>query len=91
MFAQVDPDDYTRGILKVIIVTAMEPLLSIIVACSPLFRPAIREFTRRMRKSEPEMHNVLSSHMAHLHQKRPKGITFQHLDDSVLVTDLEDQ
>ena len=90
MFAQVDSDDYTRGILKVVIVTAMEPLLGIIAACLPLFRPAMREVTSRMRKIEPETHNVLSSSMVHLHQKRPKGTAFQHLDDS-LVIDLEDQ
>ena len=91
MFAQVGPDDYTRGILRVIIVTAVEPLLGIIVACSPLFRPAIREVTSRMRKSEPGKHNVLSSSVAHLHQKRPKRTAFQHLDDSLLHIDLEDQ
>lgn len=83
-------DDYTFGIAKIDIVTVMEPLLSIIVACFPVFPPALRRFTSYIKSNNSETRNVLSSSMVRSRLKRSDHSTFQKFDDSFLLTDLEE-
>ena len=69
--------------------TLLEPLLGIIVACLPLFPPAIKKIVAHMSKTDPETRNVLSSSMARLRMKRSKRSAFHSLGDSFPLTDLE--
>lgn len=91
MYAQVRPDDYTRGILKVTIVTVLEPLLGVITACLPLYRPSLKKVTAYMKPPKAETRNVLSSGMARARLNRLKTVGCRRYDDSLLQTDLEDQ
>ena len=86
---QIDLEDYTYSIARVGILTLLEPLLGIIVACLPIFPPAIAKVVAYMRKTRPETRNVLSSSMARLRMKRSKSSAFQSLDDSSPLSDLE--
>ena len=86
---QLNLDDYTYSIAKVGVVTLLEPLLGIIVACLPIFPPAVTKVVAHMRKTHPETHNVLSSSMARLRMNRSKSSAFQSLDDSSPLTSLE--
>ena len=71
------------------VVTLLEPLLGIIVACLPIFPPAVTKVVAHMRKTHPETRNVLSSSMARLRMKRSESSAFQSLDESSPLTDLE--
>ena len=86
---QVKLDDYTYSIARVAVVTLLEPLLGIIVACLPIFPPAVTKMVSHMRKTHPEIRNVLSSSMARLRMKRSKSSAFQSLGESSPLTDLE--
>ena len=86
---QINLNDFTYGITKISIVTIPEPLLGIVVACLPLFPPALKKITGRGRKTNPETRNVLSSSMARLRLKRSKNSSFQRFDDSLALTDIE--
>lgn len=81
-------DDFTYSIAKIGIVTTLEPLLGIIIACLPFFPPALKKMSGHM-KTKPEIWNVLSSAMARLRSKRSENSTFQRFDDSYPLTDLE--
>ena len=88
VYSQINLDDlYTEGWINV--VTLLEPLLGIVVACLPLFPPAIKKVVDHMRKTKSETRNVLSSSMARLRMKRSKSSAFQSLGDSSPLTDLE--
>lgn len=89
MTTQINLDDYTYDIAKAIIVSLLEPLLGIIVACLPLFPAAVKKVATHIRKTDPETPNVLSSSMARLRLKRAKGSAFQSLSDSFSLTDLD--
>ena len=91
MYAQVRPDDYTRGILEVAVVTVLEPLLGIITACLPLCRPSLKKVAAYMKPPKAETRNVLSSGMARARLERLKTVGCRRYDDSLLQTDLEDQ
>ena len=82
-------DDYTDSLAKIGVVGSLEPLIGIIVACLPLFPPAIKKIISHFKKTHPETRNVLSSSMARLRQKRSKSSAFQSLDDSFPLADLE--
>ena len=82
-------DLYSQAWINV--VSLLEPLIGIVVACLPLFRPAIRKVVDHMRKTKPETRNVLSSSMARLRMKRSKSSAFQSLVDLFPLTDLEAQ
>ena len=69
--------------------TLLEPQLGIIVACLPLFPPAIKKVVAHIRKTDPETRNVLSSSMARLRMKKSKSSAFESLGDSSPLTDLE--
>ena len=86
---QVKLDDYTYSVARVGVVTLLEPLLGIIVACLPIFPPAIKKIIDYMKSTHPETHNVLSSSMARLRLKRSKSSSFQSLEDSSPLRDLE--
>ena len=86
---QFDRDDFAYDVARIGIVTELEPLLGIIIASLPTFPPAIKKLTGRMKSPNSETRNVLSSTMARLRLRRAKGSTFKRSDDSVLLTDLE--
>lgn len=86
--AQLKLDDYTYDISRIAIVTILEPLLGITIACLPLFPPAIKKLTAR--KSESETRNVFpSSITARLRLKKSQSSALQGFDDSFPLTDLE--
>ena len=82
-------DHSLYSVAGVDIVTLLEPLLGIIVACLPLFPPALKKVVDHMSKTNPETRNVLSSSMARLRMKRSKSSAFHSLGDSFPLTDLE--
>lgn len=81
-------EDFTYSLAKIGIVTILEPLLGIIIACLPLFPPALKKIGGHM-KTDPGTPNVLSSAMARLRSKRSENSTFQRVDDSYPLTELE--
>ena len=88
--SQLKVDDYTDGIARIGIVTTLEPILGIIVACLPIFPPALKVIFGHVKKASPETHDTISSSIARLRLKRSKGSRFERFDD-YLLTDLEDQ
>ena len=72
------------------ILSILEPLLGIITACLPLFRPTIKKVASRVKGTKSETSNVISSTVARLRLKRAKGSVFQRFDESLLLTGLED-
>lgn len=88
--SQLKLDDYTDGIARIGIVTTLEPLLGIIVACLPIFPPTLKAILGHVKRASPETHNTLSSSIARLRLKRSKGSPFERFDD-YLLTDLENQ
>ena len=86
---QLRLNDYTYSIAKISIPTILEPLLGIIIACLPIFPPAIKKLTGRMERTHPQIRDVLSSSMARMRLKRSKSSTLQSSDDSSPLTDLE--
>lgn len=90
LFAQLKDKDYVDNIPLVIIMSILEPLLGIIVACLPLFRPTIKKVASHMKGARSETPNVISSTMARLRLKRAKGSVIQRFDDSLLLTGLDD-
>ena len=87
--AQFNMNDYTDGVARIGIVTTLEPLLGIIVACLPMFPPALKKVFGHVKKTSPETQNGLSSSMVRLRLERSKNSTPQRFDDSWLLTDLE--
>ena len=87
---QIDMDDFTYDITRIGIVTELEPLLGITIACLPIFPPAIKRLTGHIKTTDSETRNVLSSTMVRLRLRRVKDSTFKRFNDSVLLTDLED-
>ena len=87
---QIDMDDFTYDITRIGIVTELEPLLGITIACLPIFPPAIKTMTGHIKTTDSETRNVLSSTMVRLRLRRVKDSTFKRFNDSVLLTDLED-
>ena len=83
---QIKLDSYSRDLLKISIVTILEPLLGIIVACLPIFPPAIKKITARSEESY-----VLSSAVARLRLKRSKSSASKNCDDSFPLTELEEK
>lgn len=83
-------DDLTYNFARIYIFTILEPLLGIIIACLPLFRPVIRKATESIRNTHTETPNVLSSSMARIRLMKLKGSAIKRFDDSLLFTDLED-
>ena len=90
MSVQLNLEDFTYDITKISIVTILEPLLGIIIACLPLFPAALKKVTGHMKNASPETRNVLSSSMARVRLKRSKNSFFASYNDSVRLTDLED-
>ena len=70
--------------------TILEPLLGIIIACLPLFPAAFKKVTGHTKNANPETRNVLSNSMARVRLKRSKTSFFASYNDSVRLTDLED-
>lgn len=87
--AQLKIDDYTYGTAKIGIVTNLEPLLGIIVACLPIFPPALKRIFGHVKNTSSETHNVLSSSVTRSRLKRSKNLTLERFDDSYLLADLE--
>ena len=83
-------DDYTDGIARIGIVTTLEPLLGIIVACLPIFPPALKVIFGHVKRASPETHNTISSSITRLRLRRSKGSHFERFED-YLLTDLENQ
>lgn len=84
-------DDFTYDIARIGMVSMLEPLLGITIACLPLFPPALKKMTGRLDASgSGGTPNVLSSSVARLRAKRSKNSEFEKFNDSDLLTDLED-
>ena len=90
MYAQVRPDNGTRGILKVIIVTVLESLFGVIIACLQLCRPSLEKVTAYMKPLEAETRNVHPNGIARAHSKRLKIVGCRRCDYFLFQTDLED-
>ena len=90
LFAQIKVKDYDNNMPLVSLLSILEPLLGIITACLPLFRPTIKKVASRVKGTKSETPNVISSAVARLRLKRAKGSVFQRFDDSLLLTGLED-
>ena len=90
LFAQLNFKDYVDNMPIISILSILEPLLGIITACLPLFRPTIKKVASHVKGTKSETPNVISSTMARLRLKRAKGSVFQRFDDSLLLTGLED-
>lgn len=86
---QIDLDDFTYDITRIGIVTELEPLLGITIACLPIFPPAIKKLTGHIKTTNSNTRNVLSNSVARLRLRRAKDSTFKRFNDSVLLTDLE--
>lgn len=71
------------------ILSILEPLLGIITACLPLFRPTIKKVASRVKGTKSETPNIISSTVARLRLKRAKGSVLQRFNDSLLITGLE--
>ena len=82
-------DDFAYDTARIGIVTEMEPLLGIIIASLPTFPPAIKKLTGHIKSPNSETRNVLSSTMVRLRLRRAKDSGSKRCDDSVLLTDLE--
>ncbi|CAF9942357.1 hypothetical protein IMSHALPRED_003637 [Imshaugia aleurites] len=82
-------NDFTNGIARIGIVTTLEPLLGIIVACLPMFPPALKRIFGSVKKISPETQHGLSSSMVRLRPERSKNSTPNRFDESWLLTDLE--
>ena len=83
-------DDYTDGIARIGIVTTLEPILGIIVACLPIFPPALKVVFGHVKRVSPETQNVISSSVAQLRLRRSKSSPFEKFDE-YLLTDIENQ
>ena len=81
-------DDFTYEVLKLTIVTSLEPLLGIVIACLPFFPPVIRKIAAYYRNNKIKTRNVLSSSIARLRAKRSSA--FRSIDDSFPLPDLEE-
>lgn len=83
----IDVSDFTYDLGRLAIVTDLEPLLAIIVACLPLFPPVMKRLF--LRGKEPESRTPLSSSLARLRSKGNKNSMFRKFEDSYPLTDLE--
>lgn len=88
--SQLDIDDYTHSIARIGIVTTLEPILGIIVACLPLFPPALKVIFGRVKRTSPVTHDTISSSIARLRLRKSKESPFDRFDD-YLLTDHENQ
>ena len=86
---RIDLDDFAYDIERIGIMTELEPLLGIIIACLPTFPPAVKKLAGHIKTTNPKAPNVLSNSVARLRLRRAKDSTFKQFDDSVLLTDLE--
>ncbi|KAM0801841.1 hypothetical protein BDR22DRAFT_888293 [Usnea florida] len=86
---QFNQEDFAYDVARIGIVTELEPLLGIIIACLPTFPPAIKKLTGHIKSPNSETRNILSSTMVRLRLRRAKDSTFNRFDDSVLLKDLE--
>ncbi len=85
---EFDIEDFTYSMGKIIIVTALEPLLGTIIACLPIFPPTLKRAFRRTNGSQPP--TVISSSVARLRSKSLNRSVFRRFYDSYSLTDLED-
>lgn len=83
----IDVSDFTYDLGRLAIVTDLEPLLAIIVACAPLFPPVIKRLSRH--REEPESRTAVSSSLARLRSKGKKNSMFRKFEDSYPLTDVE--
>ena len=79
--------NFAHDFAKIAIVTDLEPLLGIIVACAPLFPPTLEAMFNHKCTSSPS--SILSSGLARLHSKGARTFEFRALDDSYPLTDVE--
>ena len=88
--ARIDLTDFTYNLAKLAIITDLEPLLGITIACLPLFPPTFKK-AFRARRVGPDMGNVLQSSLARLRIKKSKSksSTFRRFDYSYPLTDVE--
>ena len=85
--SHLDLTDFTYSEAKVDIITHLEAFLAIIVACLPIFPPALKRMLRG--KSNPITRNIISSSVARLRSKSSKPRIFRKFDDLYPLTDLE--
>lgn len=83
----MQPDDFTYDSAKLAIVTDLEPLLGITVACLPLFPPVFKKVFGA--KDDSSSQKVLSSSVARLRSRSTKNSAFRRFDDSYPLTDVE--
>lgn len=85
--ARLSTKDFTYDLARLAIVTDLEPLLGIIVACAPLFPPAFKAAINRKPKSYQPSGS--SSGFANLNSKSARSLWFRSADDSYPLTDFE--
>lgn len=83
--ARLSTQDFTYDLARLAIVTDLEPLLGIIVACAPMFPPTFKAAINRKPKSSGN-----SSGFTELNSKSgARGFWFRSADDSYPLTDVE--
>ena len=88
MGSQIDIKDFTYDLAKLAIVTDLEPLLGITIACLPLFPPTFRSILGPRQAKDSQ--NVLSSSVRRLRSRSTKNTSaFRRVDDSYPLTDVE--
>lgn len=85
--ARLSTTDLTYDLNRLAIVTDLEPLLGIIVACAPLFPPTLKAALNR--KPKISQSSASSSGFAKLNGKSARGPGFRSADDSYPLTDVE--
>ncbi len=85
--ARLSTKDFTYDLARLAIVTDLEPLLGIIVACAPMFPPTLKAaLNRKPRRSQS---SGLSSGFAKLNSKSARSLWFRSADDSYPLKDVE--
>ena len=80
--------DFTYSEPKVDMITHLEAFLAIIIACLPIFPPALKRMLRGKTNQVPR--NIISSSVARLRSKSSKPRLFRKFDDLYPLTDLEE-
>ncbi|KAL9580531.1 MAG: hypothetical protein Q9212_004439 [Teloschistes hypoglaucus] len=87
--AKLSQDDFTYDLARLAIITDLEPLLGIIVACAPLFPPSIKAALAWRRESQRGTSTLSSSFAKLNNSKASQKAKLQSADDSYHLTDVQ--
>ena len=87
--AQLDINDFTYDLIRIAIVTDLEPLLGIIIACLPLFPPVFQKLSKARNGDGTASRKALSSSVLRLRSGSTKTWKFRKFDGSYILTDVE--